>query len=89
MSGVEGNSEGLRGLFSFLTVSVSPVAAAPPSAELKVFVLGSVLVPLSEPAAQRRESLAVLRVAAGAAAVMMEAVVQSGFSAVVAAPAAG
>lgn len=56
---------------------------------LKVFVLGSVLVPLSEPAAQRRVLLAGLRVAAGAAAVMMEAVVRSGFSAVAAAPAAG
>ena len=55
----------------------------------KVFVLGSDLVPLSEPAAQRRVSLAGSRAAAGAAAVMTEAVVQSGFSAVAAAPAAG
>lgn len=56
---------------------------------LKVFVLGPVLVPLSEPVAQRREPLAGLRVAAGVVAVMMEAVVQSGFSAAAAAPAAG
>lgn len=53
---------------------------------LKVSVPGSVLVPLSEPAAQRRESQAGLRVAGAG---MMVAVVQSGFSAVAAAPAAG
>lgn len=56
---------------------------------LKVSVLGFVLVPLSEPAALRRESMAELRVVAGVVAVMKEAVVQSGFFAVVAAPAAG
>lgn len=54
---------------------------------LKVSVLGFVLVPLSEPAAQRKVSEAGLRVAAVVVAVK-EAGVQSGFSAVAAVPAA-
>lgn len=56
---------------------------------LKVSVLGFVLAPLSEPAAQRREPLAGLRAVAAAAAAMLAAVVRSGFSAVAVAPAAG
>lgn len=67
-------------------MEVSPAAAARPSVVRKVFVLGFVRAPLSEPAAQRRESLAGLR---AAAVVMLAAVVQSGFSAVAVAPAAG
>lgn len=54
----------------------------------KVFVLGFVLVPLSEPAVQRKVSMAGLRVVVVVAAVMKEAVVQSEFSAVAAAPGA-
>lgn len=56
---------------------------------LRVSVLDFVPVPLSEPAAQRRESVAGLKVAAGAVAALMAAVVQSGFFAAAAAPAAG
>lgn len=64
------------------------MAAAPFSVALKVSVLGFVLVPLSEPAAQRKVSEAGLRVAAVVVAVKKEAGVQSGFSAVAAVPAA-